>query len=41
MAIERYNEEFKIVADKQVIECRYSIADIFKCLGVTTKSVYN
>ena len=41
MAGERYNEEFKIAAVKQVTENGYSIADVAKRLGITTKSLYN
>ena len=41
MAGERYNEEFKIAAVKQVTEGGYSIADVTKRLGSTTKSLYN
>ena len=41
MAGERYNEEFKIAAVKQVTEGGYSIADVAKRLGITTKSLYN
>ena len=38
MAGERYNEEFKIAAVKQVTEGGYSIADVAKRLGITTKA---
>ena len=41
MAAERYNEEFKIAAVKQVTEGGYSIADVAQRLGVTAKSLYN
>ncbi|WP_173391449.1 IS3 family transposase [Thalassolituus oleivorans] len=41
MAGERYNEEFKIAAVKQVTEHGYSIADVAQRLGITTKSLYN
>ncbi len=41
MAGERYTEEFKIEAVKQVTENGYSIADVAKRLGVTTKSLYS
>ena len=41
MAGERYTEEFKIAAVKQVTENGYSIADVAKRLGITTKSLYN
>ena len=36
MAGERYNEEFKIAAVKQVTEHGYSIADVAQRLGITT-----
>jgi transposase len=41
MAGERYTKEFKIAAVKQVTENGYSIADVAKRLGITTKSLYN
>ena len=41
MAGERYTEEFKIAAVKQVTDNGYSIADVAKRLGITTKSLYN
>lgn len=41
MAGERYNEEFKIAAVKQVTEQGHSISDVAKRLGITTKSLYN
>ena len=41
MAGERYNEEFKIAAVKQVTEHGYSIADAAQRLGITTKTLYN
>lgn len=41
MAGERYNEEFKIAAIKQVTDNGYSISDVAKRLGITTKSLYN
>jgi transposase len=41
MAGERYTEKFKIAAVKQVTENGYSIADVAKRLGITTKSLYN
>ena len=41
MAGERYNEEFKIAAVKQVTENGHSIADVAKRLGIITKSLYN
>ncbi len=40
MAGERYPEEFKIAAVKQVTEQGHSIADVAKRLGITTKSLY-
>ena len=40
MAGERYSEEFKVAAVKQVTEQGYSIADVAKRLGITTKSLY-
>lgn len=36
----RYTEEFKVEAVKQVIDRGYSIADVSKRLGITTKSLY-
>ena len=41
MAGERYPEEFKIAAVKQVTEGGHSIADVAKRLGITTKSLYS
>ncbi len=41
MAGERYTEEFKIAAVKQITEEGYKIADVAKRLGITTKSLYN
>ncbi len=41
MAGKRYTEESKVAAVKQVTENGYSIADVAKRLGVTTKSLYN
>ncbi|MGR6874610.1 IS3 family transposase [Pseudomonas sp. HK3] len=41
MAGERYNEEFKIAAVKQVTENGHSIADVANRLGITTKSLYH
>lgn len=41
MAGERYTKEFKVAAVKQVTENGYSIADVAKRLGITTKSLYN
>lgn len=40
MAGERYTEEFKIAAVKQVTEEGYSIAEVAECLGITAKSLY-
>jgi transposase len=40
MAGERYTEEFKIAAVKLVTDNGYSITDVAKRLGVTTKSLY-
>ena len=39
MAGERYTEEFKIAAAKQVTEEGHSVADVAKRLGITTKSL--
>ena len=36
----RYTEEFKIEAVKQVNDRGYSIAEVAKRLGITTKSLY-
>ena len=41
MAGERYNEEFKIAAVKQVTEGGYSLTYVANHLGITTKSLYN
>lgn len=41
MAGERYTEEFKIAAVKQVTEEGHSIAEVAKRLGITTKSLYS
>ena len=41
MAGERYTEEFKVAAVKQVTENGHSIADVAKRLGITTKSLYS
>jgi Transposase and inactivated derivatives len=35
------NEEFKIAAVKQVTEGGYSVTDVAKRLGITTKSLYS
>jgi transposase len=37
----RYPEEFKIEAVKQVTENGYSVSEVAKRLGVTTKSLYD
>ena len=41
MAGERYNDEFKIAAVKQVTQEGRSIASVAQRLGITTKSLYN
>lgn len=41
MAGERYNDEFKIAAVKQVTQEGHSIASVAKRLGITTKSLYS
>jgi len=41
MAGERYNDEFKIAAVKQVVQEGHSIASVAQRLGITTKSLYN
>jgi len=41
MGGQRYPEEFKIEAIKQVTDRGYKIADVAKRLGVTTKSMHN
>ena len=41
MGGQRYPEEFKIEAVKQVTDRGYKIADVAKRLGVTTKSMHN
>lgn len=41
MAGERYNDEFKIAAVKQVTQEGHSIASVAQRLGITTKSLYN
>ena len=41
MSGKRYTEEFKVEAVKQVTDRGYSIADVAKRLGVTTKSLYD
>ncbi len=40
MSSERYPEEFKIEAVKQVVERGYSVAEVASRLGVTTHSLY-
>jgi len=40
MAGERYTEEFKIAAVKQVTEEGHSISEVAERLGITTKSLY-
>jgi transposase len=37
---ERYTEEFKIEAVKQVTERGYSVNEVAERLGITTKSLY-
>jgi len=37
----RYTDEFKIDAVAQVTERGYSVKDVAKRLGITTKSLYN
>lgn len=37
----RYTDEFKINAVAQVTERGYSVKDVAKRLGITTKSLYN
>jgi transposase len=41
MSGKRYTEEFKVEAVKQVTDRGYSVADVAKRLGVTTKSLYD
>jgi transposase len=41
MSGKRYTEEFKIQAVKQVTEQGYSIPEVAKRLGLTTKSLYD
>lgn len=41
MAGERYTEEFKIAAVKQTTQGGYSVSDVAKRLGITTKSLYH
>lgn len=40
MSAKRYPEEFKIEAVKQITERGYSVYDVAKRLGVTTRSLY-
>ena len=40
MSSERYPEEFKIQAVKQVTEKDHSVAEVATCLGTTTHSLY-
>ena len=41
MAGERYNDEFKIAAVRQITQDRHSASSVADRLGVTTKSLYN
>ena len=41
MSGNRYTEEFKIEAVKQVTDRGYSVEDVADRLGVTTKSLYD
>ena len=41
MAGERYTQEFKIAAVKQITQERHSIPDVARRLGIITKSHYN
>lgn len=41
MSGKRYTEEFKIEAVKQVSERGYSVTDVAKRLGITSKSLYD
>ena len=41
MAGERYTQEFKIAAVKQITQEGHSISDVARRLGITTKSLYN
>ena len=41
MAGERYNDEFKIAAVRQITQERHSARSVADRLGVTTKSLYN
>jgi transposase len=40
MSYQRYSEEFKSEAVKQVTERGYSISDVSKRLGISNKSLY-
>jgi transposase len=40
MSNNRYTEEFKVVAIRQVVERRHSVAEVASRLGVTTHSLY-
>lgn len=40
MSAKRYPEEFMIEAVKQITERGYSVYDVAKRLGVTTRSLY-
>jgi transposase len=41
MAGERYNDEFKIAAVKQITQEGHSVNSVAERLGITTKSLYN
>ena len=41
MAGERYTQEFKVAAVKQITQEGHSIPDVARRLGITTKSLYN
>lgn len=41
MANERYIQEFKISAVKQITQEGHSIQDVARRLGITTKNLYN
>ncbi|GAC03053.1 MAG: hypothetical protein CL578_18230 [Alteromonadaceae bacterium] len=41
MSRQRYPEEFKVEAVKQVTERNHSVADVAQRLGVTSHSIYN
>ena len=40
MNAQRYPEEFRIEAVKQILEHRHSVADVSRRLGVSTHSLY-